>query len=124
MLFRSQTTSTPLQALVLLNDPQYVEAARKAAERMLREGGPTDESRVQWLWRTITSRSARPAEAAVLTAALREQRALFRADEQAAEKLLSVGESPRDKALPTVEVAAATVLAQTIFNHDEAVHQR
>lgn len=121
---KRQTTSTPLQSLALLNDVQVVEAARKVAERMLNEGGGDDASRARFAFRLITGRQASDREATVLVAMLAEQRSLFAADPKAAAALMKVGDSKADAKLDAVEVAAASVLAQAIFNHDEAVMRR
>ncbi|QOV91183.1 DUF1553 domain-containing protein [Humisphaera borealis] len=121
---KRQTTSTPLQSLTLLNDVQVVEASRKVAERMIAEGGPDDASRVKYAFRLITGRQATDRETTVLVAMLAEQRALFAADRKSAEALLKVGESKTAAKLDAAEVAAGSVLAQAIFNHDEAVMRR
>ncbi|MDB5386277.1 MAG: Protein of unknown function (DUF1553)/Protein of unknown function (DUF1549)/Planctomycete [Planctomycetaceae bacterium] len=119
-----QSTSTPLQALALLNDVQIIEAARMAAQRMLKEGGATDESRAQWLFRTVIGRHSSERETAILIKLLKEQRELFTADKPQAEKLLTVGEAKNEKTLDPVELAAGTVLAEAIFNLDEAIMRR
>jgi hypothetical protein len=119
-----QSTSTPLQALALLNDVQIVEAARMVAQRMLKEGGSTDESRVKWLFRTVIGRHATDRETAILVKLLQEQREIFTADKSQADKLLAVGEAQHDKSLDPVELAAGTVLAEAIFNLDEAIMRR
>ena len=76
---RRSRTTTPLQALNLLNDPTYVEAARKLAERMMRQGGATPESRIQQGFRLATGRVARPAELDVLVSGWRRMAARFAA---------------------------------------------
>src|SRR3954453_13765832 len=91
---KRQQTSTPLQALVLLNDVQFVEASRFVGQRTLKEGGATDEARVAWTFRLITSRTPSDKERAVLVKLFAEQKALFEKDPAAAKKLLSVGEKP------------------------------
>jgi mono/diheme cytochrome c family protein len=121
---RRQSTSTPLQALTLLNDPQIVEAARHLSQRMLREGGDGDAARVSWMFRQVTGRRPRAEEVPVLVALLAEQRQLFAADRDAAGALLAVGEAKNDPALDPVELAAGAVLAEAILNHDEAVLRR
>ena len=119
-----QSTSTPLQALALLNDVQIVEAARFAAQRMLLEGGQTPEARVQWLFRLIVGRAANDREMKVLLQLHAEQHELFTADPAQAQKLLTVGEAPNDKTLNPIDLAAGTVLAEAIINLDEAVMRR
>jgi mono/diheme cytochrome c family protein len=121
---RRQSTSTPLQSLALLNDTQIVEAARFVAERMLKEGGSTRDDQIAWAFRLVTSRHPTSGELALLTRLFQEQHALFARDQQAAAKLLAVGEQPNDPALSPVDLAAGSVLAETLFNHDEAVMRR
>ncbi|MES2790898.1 MAG: DUF1553 domain-containing protein [Planctomycetota bacterium] len=121
---KRQSTSTPLQALALLNDVQIVEAARLAAQRMLQSGGTTDDARVSWLFRTITGRQPSTKETAILVKLLQEQRELFAAKRAEAAKLLAVGEAKNDAQLDVVELAAGTVLAEAILNLDEAVMRR
>src|SRR5262249_4883224 len=107
--------------LVLLNDPTYVEASRKLAERMMTEGGPTAEDRIAFAFRLATARPPRTAELDVLRAVFEEQLAVFRKDPRAARQLLSVGESPRDGELEAAELAAWSVVAGVILNLDETV---
>ena len=121
---RRQSTSTPLQALTLLNDPQIVEAARFIAQRMLKEGGESNEQQLAWAFRLITTRSPTVRESAILGQMLAEQRTLFASDDTAAKKLLAVGEAKPDMALNSTDLAARTVVALAILNHDEAVHTR
>jgi hypothetical protein len=117
---RRPRTNTPLQALVLLNDPTYVEASRKLAERLLTEAETTDE-RITLAFRLATARRPTAAETVVLRKVLEAQRAVYRADEKAALKLLSVGESKRNEALDPAELAAWTMVASAIMNLDETV---
>ena len=121
---KRQSTSTPLQALILLNDIQFVEASRFVGQRMLREGGATVEARVSWAFRVVTGRTPSDKERAVLVKMFAEQKALFEKDPAAAKKLLSVGEKPANAMLPVADLAAATVLANVLFSHDEAVMRR
>src|SRR5207249_1820845 len=121
---RRQSTSTPLQALALLNDTQIVEAARLLGERMLKEGGAALDDQIGWAFRLVTSRHPAPRELALLKQLFQEQRELFATDQQSAAKLLAVGEEPNDPALSPVDLAAGTVLAEALLNHDEAVMRR
>ena len=121
---RRQSTSTPLQALTLLNDPQIVESARFVAQRMLKEGGETTDSQLAWAFQLITSRSPTARETAILRQMYSEQRTDFAADMEAAKKLLAVGEAKPDAALAPADLAAGTVVALAILNHDEAVNRR
>jgi hypothetical protein len=121
---KRQSTSTPLQALTLLNDIQITEAARFVAQRMLTEGGTSTDDRIAWAFQLITGRRARERELVVLKQLYGEQRELFASDADAAKKLLAVGEKPNDEKLDRTELAAGTVLANAIFNHDAAIMRR
>ena len=121
---RRQATSTPLQALALLNDVQHVEAARHVARRMLPEGGTTMDERLGFAFRLVTGRRCKPLELDVLRRLFDKQREFFTADEEAATKLLSVGESKTDPTLNPIDLAAGTVVAQAILNHDATVTKR
>jgi hypothetical protein len=118
---RRQASSTPLQALALLNDEMYIEAARKFAERMIKEGGATPGARLAWAFRVAASRPASSAEIAVLERGLAQRLAQYRAAPAAAERLLAAGDSPRDSQLDAVELAAYTTAAGVILNLDEVI---
>jgi hypothetical protein len=117
---RRARTNTPLQALVLLNDPTYVEASRKLAERVLTEAKDLDE-RLTLAFRRCLSRPPTARERTVLETLLENQLAVYRADPPAAEKLLSVGESPRKTQLDPAELAAWATLSSVLLNLDETV---
>ena len=117
---RRSRTNTPLQALILMNDPTYVEASRKLAERLLREA-KTDDERITLAFRLLTSRRPSEREIAIVRAVHEKQLARFRAEPEAAKRLLAVGESLRDEALPEAELAAWTMAASVLLNIDEAV---
>jgi hypothetical protein len=118
---KRQTTATPLQSLVLLNDPQFVEAARGLARRAMTEGGSCLADRVVFLFRATTGRRPGPREIRALEALYREQFDEFRSGRSDAAKLLAVGDAPRDPSLDPSEHAAMTVLAQALLNYDETV---
>jgi hypothetical protein len=120
-VIRRPMSSTPLQALALLNDEMYIEAARKLAERMLREGGATPATRLAYAFRLAAARTPSASETAVLEAGLNRRIAQYRADRAAAEKLLGAGEAPRDATLDAVELAAYTTAASVILNLDEVI---
>jgi hypothetical protein len=120
-LVRETRTNTPLQALTLLNEVTFVEAARKLAERVLREAGPTPAEQLTLAYRLLTSRKPRPAELDVLARGLATHLAHFRAHRQAALDLLKSGESPRDESLDPAEVAAYAAIAGLILNLDETI---
>ncbi|HWC88534.1 MAG TPA: DUF1553 domain-containing protein, partial [Pirellulales bacterium] len=118
---RHTRTNTPLQALTLLNDVPYVEAARKLAERTLLHGGADDGQRLAFAFRLATARQPRPKELAILRAGLALHRSKYRRHPDAAKPLLAVGESPHDSQLPPAELAAYTVIASVILNLDETI---
>ncbi len=121
---KRETTATPLQALVLLNDPQYLEAARIIAEQMLRSAPDDLEARVRLTFRQLTGRLPEIREQAVLRRLLDEQLHYFQSTPAAAEKYLAVGERARDVGLPVSDLAATAVLASAVMNHDEFVMKR
>lgn len=118
---REARTNTPLQALNLMNDVIYLEAARKLAERVLTEGGPSARQRLAYAARIVLSRPAKPDEIRILESALARFSARFDADGLAAAKLLQHGESPRNPALPASELAAYAAVANLLMNMDEAI---
>ena len=118
---RRQMSSTPLQALALLNDETYIETSRKLAERMLTEGGASPRQRLGWALRLATSRQPKPGEVVVLEAGLNRRLLEYRQNRTAAEKLLTAGESPRNPRLDVVELAAYTTVASVILNLDEVI---
>jgi hypothetical protein len=117
---RRARTNTPLQALVLMNDPTYIEASRKLAERLLTEANTSDE-RVTLAFRLVVARKPQAEEVAVLKGLYERQRAVYAKDRPAALKLLSVGESKRNEKLDVTELATWTMIASLLFNLDEAV---
>jgi len=118
---KREVTSTPLQALVLLNDPQFVEAARVLAEQVVASHPESQDLRLQTVFRRLTGRSPDPRELAVLRRLVQEQRDHFAANPEDAVRFLDIGEKPRNETLPAVEVAATAALANTLLNHDEFV---
>ncbi|HMC88308.1 MAG TPA: PSD1 and planctomycete cytochrome C domain-containing protein [Gemmataceae bacterium] len=114
-------SNTPLQALVLLNDPTYVEAARAFAERIIRKGGDTPEQRIQFAYRQALCRSAQPEELRVLASVLGKHLEQYTADQKAAAALLHVGNHPAAKDLTLPELAAWTSVARVILNLHEII---
>jgi hypothetical protein len=118
---RQSRTNTPLHALTLMNDTIYVEAARKFAERIMKEGGKTPEQRLAYAFRLATARPPSAAEQTVLVAGLERALKHYQRERETALKLLSVGESKRDERLDVAELAAYTAVANTIMSLDEVV---
>jgi hypothetical protein len=118
---RRSVTNTPLQALVLLNDPTYVEAARFFAARMLTQGGKTDAGRINYAFRLATGRTPDPQERAVLVESAQEALSDYRRHTGEAAALLAVGASRGDSRADPNELAAWTTVASIILNLDETI---
>ncbi len=118
---RRPRTNTPLQALALMNDKQYVEASRAMAQRLMLEGGATPEERLSYAYRITTSRRPTADELAVLVPLYQAQLAAYQADKDGALKLVSYGDSKRNETLEVSELAAWTMMANLVLNLDEAV---
>lgn len=114
-------TNTPLQALALMNDVQYVEAARAFAQRMLAHSASSDLERLTFGFRAATSRTPRADELAVLETILAAQRLEYAASRESALALLAHGESSREEGLDVVEHATWTIVANLLLNLDEAI---
>jgi hypothetical protein len=117
-------TNTPLQALVTLNDPQFTEAARALAVKLLQSPYPNDRERLTAAFETITSRPPQPEELATLEAALNRERQRYTSDPAAARQLLAIGEAPQNTNLPATEQAAWTQLASTLLNLSETITRK
>ncbi len=117
---KRQPTNTPLQALVMLNDPQRIEAARVLAERILLQD-EQDGDRMERLFALLLTRPARPEESELLTEFLGEMRTHYQADGTAASALLAVGASPAGVDADPAELAAWSLVASTLMGFDEAV---
>ena len=114
-------TNTPLQALSLLNEITYVEAARKLAERMLTEGGSTPAERLTRGFQLVTARHPSAEELAVLTDGLAADLSRLRQDPEAAKKLIAFGDSKPLANIDAAELAAYTLTANVLLNLDEVV---
>ncbi|MFN3323852.1 MAG: DUF1553 domain-containing protein [Bryobacteraceae bacterium] len=120
---RESRTNTPLQALALMNDVTFVEAARAMAQRMMVEGGVKPEERIEYGFRLVTARRPNETEQSVLIGHLRHQLDLFQTHPQGAAKLIAQGESKPPASLGAPELAAYTSVASLILNLDEAVNK-
>ena len=114
-------TNTPLQALVTLNDTQFIEASRHMAERLVRGGGNTSQERLRYGFRLATSRNPTAQEIAVLKRIFDSASKKYKANPEAAKQLLAVGEAKRDESIPADELAAWTIIASSILNLDETL---
>jgi hypothetical protein len=118
---KRDVTTTPLQSLVLLNDPQFVEAARRLAENVIRRFPTDGASRNRVAFRALIGRAPDDTEAQILARLFEEQRTLFAGHSDDATRLLDVGQSAWDTALPRAELAAMTTVVSAIMNFDEFV---
>jgi hypothetical protein len=121
---KRQHTTTPLQALVLLNDPQFIEASRALAQRTLREVPGDPQAQISRLFRRVTSRHPTPGEMTTLMHLYESERVAYRREPARVQALLRVGEFPFDKTLQPAETGAMTLVASTVFNLDEAIFKR
>jgi hypothetical protein len=120
---KRERTNTPLQALATLNDIQYIEAARFLAERTMKQGGESVESRLDFMARRILCRPLRPEEAKILDRTYHALLAHYREQPAAARQLISVGESKADASLDVPTLAALTMTANQLFNLDEVLNK-
>ena len=120
-ILRRSRTNTPLQALVTLNDVQFVEAARMLAERAIKHGGTTLDERIEYAYRLATGVRPKSIVRELLKATYQEEHALFAQDNERAKKLISSGESSRDESLDPADHAAMTIATSMILNLDETL---
>jgi hypothetical protein len=120
---KRDVTSTPLQALVLLNDPQFFEASRVFAERMIKSK-ETPEEQIIHGFRLATARYPKQNELQILVDLYNSQYQYFRQNRDKAYQVISVGEKARDQNIYSVKTAAMTVVANTLLNHNETYTKR
>ncbi len=121
---KRENTNTPLQALVLMNDTQFVEASKLLAERMQKEGGRSLDEQLTYGFRLAVSRSPKKEEREILKELFQQQAERFRQKPKEASELLAVGQKKIDDALDKAKTAALTMVANTMLNHDEAYMKR
>lgn len=121
---RRERTATPLQSLVLLNDPQFTEAARVLAQKLIEQKGASLDERIQSAFRLLTSRNPTGREMQILNQMYREQKSHFEAVPESAREYLSIGDTPRDTNLNPADHAAMTVLVKSLMSFDECVTKR
>jgi len=120
---KREVTSTPLQALVLLNDPQFFEASRIFAERIIKSKDNLEEQ-ITYGFRLATSRYPKEQELNILVDMYNSQYRYYRQNRDKAYQVLSVGKKPRDMNLYSVKTAAMTIVANTLLNHNETYTRR
>jgi hypothetical protein len=118
---KREVTTTPLQSLVLLNDPQFVEAARRLAETVMKQSPADEAARTRAAFRALIGRVPDETEARILSRLFKEQQAVFTAHPDDALQLVAVGESRRSQDLEPVDLAAMTTVVSAIMNFDEFV---
>ena len=120
---KREVTSTPLQALVLLNDPQFFEASRVFAERIMKSKDTLKEQ-ISHGFRLATARHPKEKELEILVDLYNSQYQYFKQNRDKAYQVISVGEKPRDKSIYSVQTAAMTMVANTLLNHNETYTKR
>jgi mono/diheme cytochrome c family protein len=120
---RRQRTDTPLQALVTMNDEQWVEASRALAQRLIEQGGKQPEQRIKYLSDLVLSHDPSPQMESVLQQSLGQMEQHYKADPTAARDLVTVGEKPHDPAIPPPELAAWTMVVSEVLNLDETLNK-
>jgi hypothetical protein len=120
---RRQRTDTPLQALVTMNDVQWVEAARALAQRVIHEAGPNPQERVNRMSEILLAHDPPASMATALETSLQKLQSHYEKDPKAAHALMQVGEKKRDVSIPEPELAAWTMVASEILNLDETINK-
>jgi hypothetical protein len=121
---RREKTATPLQALVLMNDPQFLEASRVLAERIISEGGSSVENKITFGYRLLTGRHPSTQEIELLTDQYHEVWTLYSKDRKKASSLTAIGEFPINKLIDKAELAAYSQVMSTIMNFDATTMKR
>ena len=120
---RRERTNTPLQALVTLNDPQFVEAARALAQSAIKDGGDKTEQKIDFIAKRLLARPFTADESKIVQASFNELLAEYKAKPEEAKKLIAVGDSKADPALDASTLAAWTMLANELMNLDEVLNK-
>jgi hypothetical protein len=120
---RRERTDTPLQALVTMDDPQFVEAARNLAQLALEQGGAKEQDRIDFMAERLLARPLRPQERKITQGVLKDLLAHYQADPKDAEALVKVGESKADSKLDKPTLAAYTMIANELMNMDEVLNK-
>ncbi len=121
---KRETTASPLQPLIILNGPQFVEASRVLAEKLIREHPGDEEAQIEMAFRLLTSRLPEKEEVSLLGNFLDRQLNEFRSDPAGAERLLEVGQAPLSGDVDPIDLAAKTVVINTLMNFNESIFQR
>jgi hypothetical protein len=122
-IVRRERTNTPLQALVTLNDPQFIEAARQLATRAIKEGGSQPDDRVDFIARRLLARPLSAAELKVVRTSLDQLLGFYQGHTDDAKQLLAVGETKPDATIEAQQLAAWTMLTNELMNLDEVLNK-
>ena len=118
-----ERTNTPLQALATLNDPQFVEAARRLSEKALTQETTSFENRLQGIVMPLLSRNLTEVEVKIVQSTFDELLKYYQSNDEQAKKLIEVGESPTNEKLPAAELAAWTMTVNQLLNLDETLNK-
>ena len=121
---KRETTASPLQPLIILNGPQFVEASRVLAEKLIREYPGDEEAQIEMAFRLLTSRLPEKEEVSLVGNFLDRQLSEFRSDPAGAEQFLEVGQAPLSGDVDPIDLAAKTVVINTLMNFNESIFQR
>jgi Protein of unknown function (DUF1553)/Protein of unknown function (DUF1549)/Planctomycete cytochrome C len=118
---RRSRSNTPLQALTLMNDPQFVEASRVLAERMLREGGAIPATQIAYAFELATGRPIQPREQEILLGVYNQELSVFEQTGKRAEEFLQIGDAAASTTWPPEKLAAMSIVANMVLNLDETI---
>ena len=118
---RRERTNTPLQALMLMNDPQFIEAARFLAQRTIDEALPDDEASLRWMFHQCLKRAAKPSEIDTILSVYQTWNSRFQNDQESAKGLVRIGEQPSPETYDPADLAAWTMVANLLLNMDEFI---
>ena len=121
---KREKTATPLQALVLMNDPQFLEASRVLSERLIQEGGESVESKLSYGYRLLTGRYPSDQEIDLLSDHFNESAFLYQSNPKKAIKVTSIGESLVSSKITRTDLAAFTEVISTVMNFDASTMKR
>jgi hypothetical protein len=120
---RRDRTNTPLQALTTMNDPQFVEAARRLAEKTLKDGGESDDAKIDYIVKRLVSRPLSDQELVIVRGSLAELSTYYQQKADDAKKLIAVGETKADASIDAAKLAAWTMLVNQLMNLDEVLNK-
>jgi hypothetical protein len=118
---RRSRTNTPLQALVTMNDPQFVEASRALAERAMKEGGDSVDKQIEYAFRLVTGTRPNKFTMSILKESYDEELKVFSEDVERAKSIVAIGDSKRDETIDAAKHAAFSIVTQIILNLDQTL---